>query len=134
MLECSDYARTLNMPDHLTCSIEFWNACSCLRFWMCQSSEYGTVVYARVTQGSEYVWIWLNMTQCLNMPQYVLMPLNMPEHGWIVLNVPEYAWKWLNKLFWQCASICLTILDIWQGFEYVSGIKYTTVLMITSLL
>ena len=30
---------------------------------MCQSSKYGTVVYVRVTQSSEYVWIWFNMPQ-----------------------------------------------------------------------
>ena len=28
-----------------------------------EHSEYGLVVYARVTQSSEYVWIWLNMPQ-----------------------------------------------------------------------
>ena len=28
---------------------------------------------------------------CLNMAQYVLMPLNMPEYGWILLNVSEYT-------------------------------------------
>ena len=38
---CSDYARALNMLDHLTC--------------LSQGSEYGTVVYAMVTQSSEYV-------------------------------------------------------------------------------
>ena len=28
---------------------------------MCRGSEYGTVIYAMVTQISEYVLIWLNM-------------------------------------------------------------------------
>ena len=32
-------------------------------FWLCQGSEYGTAIYVRVTQSSEYVWIWLNMPQ-----------------------------------------------------------------------
>ena len=40
------------MPVHLTCSTEFLRS---LGFEMCQSSEYDTVVYASVTQRSEYV-------------------------------------------------------------------------------
>ena len=40
-----------------------------------------TVIYVRATATSEYVRIWLNMTQCLDMPQYALMSLIMPEHG-----------------------------------------------------
>ena len=47
------------------------------------------------------------------MTQYALMPFNMPAHSWISLHVPY---------------ICLIILDIWQGFEYASGIKYAKVL------
>ena len=30
---------------------------------MYQSSEYGTVVYAKVTKSSEYIRAWLNMPQ-----------------------------------------------------------------------
>ena len=45
----SDYARTVNIPDHLTCG-----------FWICQGSEYGAVLYARVAQSSEYGLICLN--------------------------------------------------------------------------
>ena len=67
---------------------------------MCQGSEYDMVVYVRATKISEYVWIWLHMPQCLNMPPYALMSLNMMEHGWILLNIPEYACEYLNKLFW----------------------------------
>ena len=66
---------------------------------------------------SEYGSICLNNTW---------MCLNMPEHGWILLNIPEYAWKCPNKLFCLCHrfSMCLIILDIWQNFEFASGIKY----------
>ena len=49
------------------------------------------------------------------MPEYALMSLNMSEHG-ILLNVPEFAWKYLM------------ILDIWQGLEYTSDIKYFSIL------
>ena len=74
------------MPDHLTCSTNFWR---CLRFQICQSSKYGRAVYVRVTQSSEYDWIWLI---CLNMAQYALVHLIVPEHGWILLNAAEHAW------------------------------------------
>ena len=57
-INCSDYVKTLNMHDHLTCSTDFWRW---LRFSISQSSEYGTVVYLRVTPNSEYVWLWLRM-------------------------------------------------------------------------
>ena len=51
---------------------------------MWQGIEYGMVVYRKIRQSSEYVWIWLNM------PEYALMSLNMPEHGWILLSDLEY--------------------------------------------
>ena len=38
----SDYARALNMHDHLTYSIGFWR---CLLFLISQASKYGTNVY-----------------------------------------------------------------------------------------
>ena len=76
---CSDYARALNIHDHLTCFTVFWR---CLRFSISQGSEYGTVVYAMVTQSSEYVWLWLDTPQkCLNIPQYALISFNTPKHG-----------------------------------------------------
>ena len=70
------------------------------------------------------------------MAQYVSL---MPEYAWICLNVPQCAWKrlnigecpWicLNKLMAMSAfSICLIILDIWQGFQHVAVIKYSRVL------
>ena len=59
-INCSDYARTLTMLDHVSCSTGFWR---CLGFKMCQSSEYGTVVYVRVTQISECHWIWFSRRQ-----------------------------------------------------------------------
>ena len=76
---CSDYARALNIHDHLTCFTVFWR---CLRFSISQGSEYGTVVYAMVMQSSEYVWLWLDTPQkCLNIPQYALISFNTPKHG-----------------------------------------------------
>ena len=111
---------SLNMPEYP------WKWLNEL-FWLCQGSEYacssymfgrllesppvlkaafsehGMVVYARVTQSSEYVWLWLHNQWRLNMSQYALMSLNMPEHDRIFLNVPEcmnipeYAWlNWIN--------------------------------------
>ena len=71
------------MPDDLTYSTGFWR---CLGLKMCQDSEYGTVVYERVTQSFEYIAQYASI-----MPENALMSLNMPEHGWILLNVPEYA-------------------------------------------
>ena len=41
-VNCSDYARALNMHDHLTYSIGFWR---CLLFLISQASKYGTNVY-----------------------------------------------------------------------------------------
>ena len=38
-ISCSDYGRVLNMPDQGF--TRFW---ICLRFWICQDSEYGKVV------------------------------------------------------------------------------------------
>ena len=55
-IKCSDSVRALNMHDYLTCLTSFWR---CLSL----SSEYGTVVYARVTQSSKYVWLWLHTPQ-----------------------------------------------------------------------
>ena len=62
---------------------------------MCQSSEYGTVVYARVTQFG----ICLNMAQDASMiSEYALMSLNMSEHGWILLHVLNMAGNaWINS-------------------------------------
>ena len=52
---------------------------------MCQSYEYGTVVYARVTQSSEYGSI------CSILAEYALIFLTMPEHGLILVNIPKYG-------------------------------------------
>ena len=76
---CSNYASALNMPDRHTCITGFWRF---LGLKICQGSEYGTDVNARVTQSSQYIWLWLHT------PQY---SLNMSKYRWILLNVPEYA-------------------------------------------
>ena len=101
-INSSDYARTLNMHDHLTCSTGFWKS---LWFQKSQGSEYGTVVYARATWSSEYFWLEFHMPHgYLNMPLNALMSLNMREHGRILLNLPELARKCLNKLLWPRAQ------------------------------
>ena len=97
---------SVGVAEYASVSLNMSKYCwKCLNklFWRCQCSEYGTIVYARFTQSSEYVWLWLHTPQqCLNMPQYALMSLSVPEHGWILLNVFECAWKYLNKLFLLC--------------------------------
>ena len=69
----SECARVLDIP-------EFWMplVLNMPGFWIRQSSE-----YARVTQGSEYIWI---------IPEYVWICLIMSGYVWICMNVPEYAW------------------------------------------
>ena len=76
---------------------------------MCQISEYDTVAYARIVE-----------RRILNMSEYGSICLNAPQLGLIlpectVLTMPGF-------------SICLIILDIWQGFQYASGIRYASVL------
>ena len=106
-------------------------------FWLYQGSEYTWLSYmfvrllkmllvlnlsvswiwhGYICRGYTEFWICLNMAQYASiMPEYALMSLNMSEHG-ILLNVPEFAWKYLM------------ILDIWQGLEYTSDIKYFSIL------
>ena len=122
-------------------------------FWLCLDSEYAWSSYMFdkllkmppvlnitgfwiwqncICKGYTKFWICLNMAQYAsvipNMSQYALMSINLLEHGWILLNVPESAWKCLNKLTMPKFSIWLIILNIWQGFEYASCIKYARVL------
>ena len=57
----------LNMPEYA--STEFWIhlVLNVPGFWLWQGSE-----YARVTQGSNYAIIWLNMSEYdVYMPEYV---------------------------------------------------------------
>ena len=84
---CSDYARVLNIPDHLACSTDFWRG---LEFQICQNSEYGMVLYVRVTQNPEYDWEWLS-TVC--MTDYTSI---VREYASVFLIVPECPWTWLN--------------------------------------
>ena len=76
-INCSDLAKALNIHDHLTFSTGFWR---CLWSWISHGSEYGMVVYARVTQSSKYVLLWLHM------PQYVWPWLNIAECPWVCLK------------------------------------------------
>ena len=85
-INCSDYAKVLHMPDHLTCSAGFWR---------CRGSKCTRVLNMarlymqglhRVLTVNEYgsiclinTWIYLNVPKCL-------------WTYWILLNVPEYAW------------------------------------------
>ena len=54
--QCYEYSGILNVPMDKNIP----------QFWTYQGSE-----YARVTQGSEYVWI-------------------IPEYVWLCLNIPKY--------------------------------------------
>ena len=78
--------------------------------------------------------LWLNKAQyALIMLKYASKYLNAPEYVWTWLNIAEclgICLKILEKtvLTVPGLSICLIILDIWQDFEYVSGIKYVKVL------
>ena len=62
----------------------FW---ICLRFCICQDSEYNRNLNTRATQGSEYTWI---------IPKYTWISLIMSGYVWICLNLPEYGWICLN--------------------------------------
>ena len=111
-INCSDYIRALNMPDHLYVRQAFEDAL--------QSKYARGLNMARVTQRSEYVWIWLNMplciSICLDMAKYCPMSLNTCERAWI--NCPDYV-RILNMSHHIRYS---------HDFEYASGIKYTRVL------
>ena len=75
--------------------------------WIClwfQVSE-----YARVTQGSEYAWI------ILNMHEYAWLCLDMSKYAWICLNLPEwllfYIFLFLHKFYslfrnWTRGYLC----------------------------
>ena len=69
---------------------------------MCQGSEYDTVIYAWVTQSSEYVWILLSIPRL-----WPSVFQTRAEHCWMFLNIPENPWI---KLFWLC-----------QGSQYASS-------------
>ena len=59
-MKCSRCARTLNMHGHLTCLTSIW---IWFRFQIEHGSKCDTVVYLRVTQSSEHVWLWLYTPQ-----------------------------------------------------------------------
>ena len=104
---CSDYAGALDMPNHLTCLID-WHGSKC-------RALYGMAVYARFMRSSGYAWIWLNMPQIESiMPNYDLMSLNIPDHCWILLSATTYAWKCLNKLFY------VRVLNMSQHLTYLA--------------
>ena len=62
---------------------------------------------------------------CLNAPQYAWTWLDIAGCSWMCLKIPEQT-----VLIMSGFSVCLMILDISQGFEYASGIKYALVLNI----
>ena len=69
------------------------------------------------------------------MPEYVSTYLNAPQNVGTWLNIAECLWiflkmsgKTVKTMQWLSMFLCLTILDILQGFEYVSGSKYVRVL------
>ena len=87
---------------------------SILEFKICHVSA-----YARVAEGSEHAWIWLNKAlincsdygRAFNMPPVLIIAglgiwqgleyarvTQGAEYGWISLNMPEYALIWLDIL------------------------------------
>ena len=111
---------------------------------MCQGSENHTVVYARAKESSEYVWMSTAKSASI-MPEYASVYINAPKSAWTWLNIAQCFSMWLNiaECSWICLkmpletvltmsgfSVCAIILDIWQGFNYASGIKYARVLNI----
>ena len=94
---CSDYARALKI---CLIILYIWQAFESASGRECARVLNMTWLYMQWLQRLLNVWIWLNMPQCLNMPQYALMSLKMPENAWILMNISEYAWECLNKLFW----------------------------------
>ena len=97
LINCSDYTKTLNMPDHFLCFIGFWR---CLCFWICQGCEYDMFVYVRVTQSSEYV--------C--MAQYCSI---MPEHALVYPSGIKFS-RVLNMLWYSCKKIIIVTNVILQ--------------------
>ena len=87
-INCSDYARALNMHDHLT----VWQV-----FKMPQ------------VLNKPAFWIWhgcickgyAEFRICLIIAPYTSI---MPEHASICLNIPRYVWTWLNIA--ECPWIC----------------------------
>ena len=87
-INCSDYAKSLKITDHLTGSAGFWR---------CQGLS--RVPYASIMP--EYAWI------CLNVSQYTWTWLNIADCPWIylqnawincsdyarVLNIPRYSYN-----------------------------------------
>ena len=67
-IQCSDYARALNVHDHFTCLKRFWR---CLIM-----ASYGSIM-------AEYAWIYLNVSQyAWTWAECCCMNLNMPENVW----------------------------------------------------
>ena len=90
-------------------------------FWICVGCNYGRVldipefrvsqvsVYARVAQGSEYAWIWLN------------------NASW---QSSEYACSMFYRVLNKPPVLNMQGLRIWQGFEYArvtQGAKYALI-------
>ena len=92
------------MPDHFVLTDEIWSS-------KCSRALNMAGLYMEGMQSLNMV----NMThKCLNMPYW-----------------PSVCWKSLPEktvLTMPTFSICLIILDIWQGFKYASWIKYARVL------
>ena len=80
-INCFDYVRVLNIPDHLTYLKGFWwmpQALNVSEFWIWHSC---------LCKGYTEFWI------CLSMAQYASI---IQGYGSICLNVPQYTWTWLN--------------------------------------
>ena len=77
-INCSHYARDLNMHDHVSCSTGFWR---CLGFY--------------VSQVMNMAWLYMQGVR------------RVTNNAWVCLNIPQYAWTWLNiaKYPWICMKM-----------------------------
>ena len=95
-----NYGRFLNIPEFWVYQVSAYanlvlnnpQVLNMLGLWIWQGYE-----YVRFTQGTEYTWVWI----CLN----ASMCVNMPQSCWIWLNMLVYTWK--NRVldmseFWVC--------------------------------
>ena len=109
-MNCSDYARALNMHVHLICLADF--------SFGEPSSYKGMVLWAWhgcICKGYPEFWICLIMAPYASTtPEYVSICLNVPQYAWTWPNIPECPWMYeypwicvnkLNKLFWLYARV-----------------------------
>ena len=112
-INCFDYARALDMHDHLKYSTGFLRYLGLLKY---QGSEYGTIVYGRVTQ--KYL-IMASYASVLF--EYTTICLNIPQYAWTLLNVSEC----LKMSEWTVLMNIVTVTNVMErrqlGFVTLNG-------------